>query len=439
MKGGPRLALVGLCAIAATALLLAEYVALRMDRVPDADEAGALPVSSALLPWGSHALRQSGIAASDHWRRRPAETSAEIRRALEAYPLEAAWWETLARIEAHFPGVAEESDLAGDLSAATAAQPYNRRVRWRASQLALQAGDTDLAEIHLRSWLRGQPSGVGRAFFTARRWIRDPEALLDRVLPEGREYLMEALAYAARQEDLALGEAAWARIGSVTKLDDPALEAMSDLYRSLERFESLAELWAGVDPEYSAGAFPDGSFERPLDAPGAFGWRRLNRLPDGVAASRDEETFWLAPASLRLSFDGSENLRLRHPSIQFPVPEPGRYRLQGHWRGDGLTTRSLPELVARVAVPRSSVGRVEAESGTFDWTEWSFEFELEGPALMHLNFARSTTDAFDRYIEGDLWLDAVELIRLDDEQAPVIDPVDLPGDGPDSSPDEGGP
>ena len=405
-------AAVGGLLVLAGYVMLADFINLR--RAQEASQAAPVPLSELALPqpWGGYGWRALSRLAGNASRTDPATAQAVLSDAGRRYPLDAVQWLDLARIHAR-DGEAEPVDAY--LARAGAVQPYERRSLWAAAQVALQTGNAELAERQLRQWLRLYPRDTGQALFIGRRWIDDPGTLLDRMLPEGRDYLAEAMEVARRQTDIPLAEAVWARLSPKPGLDDSLFLNFVDLLLQTGAVPRAVDLWAERDPNFQPGRLVNGDFSRPMGEPLALNWR-VSRPPPGVRVERDTGEAVSGPASLKINFNGKENVNLGEPWIRIPV-EPGQhYRLSGAWRAEALTTRSLPywyltaeqgNLRARQAVP----------GGSFSWARWQIEFQAPQEAqLVRLQLRRDRTDAFDRNIDGTLWLDDFRLEPIAEPQ-----------------------
>jgi len=190
-------------------------------------------------------------------------------------------------------------------------------------------------------------------------------------------------------------------------------------------------LWADRDPNWRPGRLVNGDFARELGESLGLNWRR-RFAPPGVVIERDLDQSYSSPASLKLAFNGKENVNLSRPWIRIPVTPGGRYRLSGVWRAEGLTTRALPYLQLSAEGSRFSE-TLEVPDTEFDWRQWSIEFSVpENSQLMRLALRRNSTKAFDRYIDGSLWLDAfsIEQVEEPEESPQLMSEVTL-GNGPD--------
>lgn len=376
-----------------------------------------IPELAVPQPWGGYAWRTRSRAAADLWRQSPAAAEATMQAAAVRYPLDAGQWLTLAEMRSV---QSKSDDVAILLERALAAEPYRRDALWSAAQIALQTNDPTLAESHLRRWLVQYPADTERALFIGRRWISEPGALLDRMLPDGREFLVQAMQVARRQGDSDLARAVWQRLEPAPSLDEPAFLNYIELLLDTEQFSDAIALWAEQDDAYSPGGVPNGSFRREIGEPLGLNWRIA--APAGVRIERDLDEFSSAPASLAIQFNGKENTRLGAPWVRVPVDAGQWYRLHGSWKADGLTTRALPYVLLTFDGQRGSE-RVELPGPAFDWRAIQFDLQVPPEArILRIMVRRDPTDAFDRNIDGTLWLDDLAL-----EPIPDPEPVQMLG------------
>ncbi|NKI36413.1 hypothetical protein HFP89_14680 [Wenzhouxiangella sp. XN79A] len=389
--------------VLATYIMLADYLNLRAvpeDPVPSATDVLPLP-----QPWGGYAWRGLARQAGDTWRQDPTAATETLRAAAVRYPVDAVQWLDRARIEA-VTGTPEAVDTL--LAVAGAVQPFERRSLWSATQVALQSGNPQLAERQLRRWLRDHPQDTERALFVGRRWIDAPGALLDRVLPEGRDYLDQALRIARRQRDPDLADAAWARIQPTPGHDAPAFLDYIETLLDAGRVGEAQQKWLAVDPAAGQGGIVNGRFDREFGEGLGLNWR-TERAPAGVRIQRDTAEYTSAPASLRIDFGGQDNIHLAVPWTRVPVEPGARLVLTGSWRADGLTTRARPYLLVTAEGARLNA-RLEVPGANFDWQPFELDIDVpEDTRLLRLTVRRDRTNAFDRNIAGTLRLDDLDL------------------------------
>lgn len=380
-------------------------------------------------PWGGLASREMARIMQTRWRIDAVASDAALTRLLERYPNDPYTWLLRSTIARH--GHTSMDELGAHLAAAISTQPGSGTVHWQAAMIAVATEERDLAEHHLRQWLHGRSRFTERALFIARRWINDPGELLDRILPEGENHLDRAMRHAAQRADLPLAHAVWERLEQPRAPEDPILGRYLTMVLAKREQDKAIRIWRQLDPLYTPGDVPAGHFAWPLDALPTFNWR--TRMPEGAQLTREvePEAPWRDASetgsghALHLEFNGDENLHFRHLAVHFPVPEPGRYRLSGWWRGKDLTTRSLPYLQVRTSLGRTR-DRIDLPSQNFNWQPFALEIDLpDSEDTVALRFIRTRTDAFDRYLAGSLWLADFALTRLGpSEDGTEVAPLD---------------
>jgi hypothetical protein len=399
--------------LAAAWVASSEFVQLRL---LDVDQPAAdLERMKSSQPWGGLAAREAAANLEMRWRQNPTAAEAALAWQLERYPLDPWRWLLAARINRQLGE--NPARTAWLMEQAIAVQPGNRELRWRAVNLAQFFGEPTLLANQLRTWLGDQPQQTGRALFLATRWFPDPAERLDRVLPPGEAFLIQAMRHARSSGQLALGDAVWARLPQPREPTDPAVADYIHLALAEGQARTIARIWQDLDAGYRPGDLPAGHFGFPLPALQAFGWDL--RMPAGVNLTQEPAlppampADWpdgVSPASLRLEFSGRENVNLARPRLSFPGPVAGRYRLQGWWRAEGLTTRALPALTLRASDSPVRL-RLELPGPQFGWQAFEAEFDLETDHDMLLLFVhRARTQNFDRDIAGSLWLAGLQLV-----------------------------
>jgi len=400
-----------LAGLAAFWIALSEYQTLRnLDWArPDV----SLSQLETRQPWGGLSGRAVAAAVDDAPGLEPEAAEAVLAWQLQRYPLDPARWFSRA-LHARRGGESQERILQ-HVQAAVAVHPGHRNLNWQVAALGYELLRYDLAEQHLRHWLRGNPGGTADALSVASLWIADPADLFERVLPEGEQYVLAALAVARRFGWVELGAEAWYRLPQPRPPQDPALLDFVDLAIAEGEWGLAMTAWADSFPDYLPGEVPNADFQHEVGDGRGLNWR--TRMPDGARVSRDLETFVTEPASLRVDFDGRENLRMHnHPVLRIPTLEgPRAWLLSGYWRAEGLTTANLPYL--SVTGGEGAAARIDVPAAAFDWTPFSIEIETSGtPRILDLRIRRDPTRLdFDRFLAGRLWLDALRL-----EPAPTV-------------------
>jgi len=396
-----------LLALALLAALL-DYRDLRgFDRSSDGIQ---LPPVTGPGPFHTYSHAPAARRAVREWRIAPEQAISILKTSLELYPLESGPWLGLARIEASQRGEFSPT-LAANLEAAVTVQPNQQSVRWEASQVALHAGDQALAQHHLQQWVKGDARRLSSAMSTVQRWINDPDELVEALVPPTPEHRAAAMDFAFRQRDRELAEIIWREVAGTQTLDAPLFLTYADFLLAEGETDRLVALWSEFDDYYQPGEVPNGDFSREFGPAQGLNWH-ISGTPDGVRIGRDTSEFYSAPASLLLDFKGTHNLQLNRPRIRIPVQTGTRYRLSGFWRGQALTTRARPFVNVRTLGARWNE-QIRVPGDLFDWQEFSVELVVPPSVkLIELSVRRETTNAFDRNIDGELWLDSFRLEML---------------------------
>lgn len=363
-------------------------------------------------PWGGYAWEAMARTAAATDRLDPAAATEMLEARVRNYPIDPQPWLALARLQSRS---GDHRKTEAMLRNAYAARPTDREALWTSAQIALQSSNEELAERQLRQWLEEFPGDTGRALFIGSRWTQTPDELLDRILPEGADYLREAMRVALQQQNLPLAEAIWTRLAPGNGIADPAFLQYIELLLRLEHIEPAAELWMAQDPTHQGRWPANGTFDRESVAAMGFEWQLS--APASVRIERDTAISNSPPAGLRIAFNGKDNVALNAPRVRMPLTPGQHYRLSGSWRGENLTTRSLPFWYLTAAGLRETV---PVPGARFDWQDWSIEFRAgEDARLLQLDLRRNRTEAFDRNIGGTLWLDDVRL-------EPIEPPMPVP-------------
>jgi len=357
-------------------------------------------------PWGGLSGRSLAAATDDALGLEPETAEAVLAWHLQRTPLDPLRWFGRA-LNAHLAGACPASVL-DDVEAARAVQPGHRELNWQTALLKTELGAYDRAETALRAWLEDNPAGTEAALALAFAWQPDADVLIERVLPEGEPHLLAALRVARRTAWLDLAVQAWERLPQPRAADDPGLLDFVELALAEGQPNFAMYAWWQSFPDYEPGTVPNGDFEHALGNGRGLHWR--TRLPDGAQVTRDTAEFVTGPASLRVDFDGRENLRMSGLSLRIPTRAgPRAWVLSGYWRAKGLTTASLPYL--RVSGAENARARLDLPAPDFDWAPFAIEIETPGTAaIIDLQIRRDPTrHDFDRFLSGRLWVDALRL------------------------------
>jgi len=178
---------------------------------------------------------------------------------------------------------------------------------------------------------------------------------------------------------------------------------LSDRHRDNEAFP-IWKRYVSADSNYGVSNWIDNSgFESEPTGQG-FDWR-IQPSP-GVKAGLDTSVARSGRSSLRIEFDGSENLDFHHVAQRVWLP-PGRYRLTAWMRTADLSTdQGLALAFNGVSTP--------ALTGVHDWTRVSADITVhDSKSLGDVQVVRQRSWRFDGKLRGVAWIDDVELRPID--------------------------
>lgn len=213
------------------------------------------------------------------------------------------------------------------------------------------------------------------------------------------------------EESVADARQAWDWLLARSYLDGELADEYARFLLGRREFSAASEAWAaywrGREPDYPhRNAVFNGGFEWE-PAGKSFDWRI-----DQAAGVRIDRHGALAAAgrySLRIRFDGTENIAFGHVSQQVVV-DGGRWRFEASVRTEDLTTREgIGFRILNPEAPGRLDLRTEALTGTHDWVNVTAAFTVPAAQLIEIRIVRNPSSRFDNKIRGTVWVDAVAL------------------------------
>jgi len=238
-----------------------------------------------------------------------------------------------------------------------------------------------------------------------------------RVLAEGIPAGGAAQAYlrhAVERQSVPQAQTAWAWILEKRWADDRLADEYARFLVGAGEPQAVVRAWtawAGArEPGYPvANALFNGGFERE-PAGTVFDWRM--DPTEGASVQRDHTVAAEGRWSLRLEFDGSQNLEYAHVSQRAAV-ELGRWRFEARLRTDAISTdEGLGFRIFDPEAPQRLDVFTERLTGTHEWTALAANF-VTGPATrwIEVRVVRRASLKFDNKLGGRAWIDAVVLRR----------------------------
>ena len=223
----------------------------------------------------------------------------------------------------------------------------------------------------------------------------------------GHAYLRKLLA----DDNARFASIAWSYLVSKGWIDARLADEYINALLAVHDYDSAAHSWAayvgarGGDYLKSNQVF-NGDFEQD-PTPGPLDWRLWTR--PGLTVAIDSQIAHSGQRSVRIRFDGTENVGAMEPSQNLFVPA-GRYRFSAFVKTDGLTTDQ--GVFFRISATDISV-TTEPIREAAGWRLVESEFQVpSGARLVELRLARRPSLKFDNQIAGTLWVDDVKIAKL---------------------------
>ena len=334
-----------------------------------------------------------------------------LLKAIEKNPLEQEYWLNLARIYQR-AGKNQASERA--LENAILTFPTGFQGRWVSGSLLLQQGALEKALPHFSYIFLHYPDQGAMVYDVLGKVINDSDFMLERVVPRDPASLKQYLAYLYEAGDKDAVQKAWQKKNSFSYQPD-----RNETFRHIDFLISRGEIneafltWKGRLQEEGLPVPSDGNlvtnggFESEKILGGGFDWK-IEKVP-GVEIVFDPSTSFEGKKSLKIVFNGKENVNFHHVYQFVPLKPDTEYILTADMKSQGVTTKSGIKIEI-VGVGPGLYKASDALTGDNDWKELTVPFRT--PPQSHgglVRIRREKTDKFDRFISGTVWIDHVRL------------------------------
>jgi hypothetical protein len=334
-----------------------------------------------------------------------------LGQAIERNPLDQRYWLTLAKTW-NRAGEWKFSDRA--LEKAVFVFPTGYAGRWMAANLYLQQGDFEKALTHFSYVLAYYPDQSNMVYEVLFKAIQDPDFILTKVVPANPSSLNQYLNYLYEIGDKEAVIKAWAKKASLGYRSD-RVETLRHVDFLISRgvFNEAFQVWKtrlkeeGLPVSSEGNLITNGGFEKEKMLGGGFDWKIIP--VSGASVSFDPAMAFHGKRSLKISFDGKENVDFQHLYQYVPWKPDTDYLLKAQVKTKELTTKSGMKMEVVGAGPALQ-GVSETLTGDNGWKEIRIAFHTPSQSQGGMiRLRREKTDKFDRFISGSVWLDEVQL------------------------------
>jgi hypothetical protein len=337
-----------------------------------------------------------------------------IHQAIERNPLEQMYWINLAKIHRR---LGEKKAFEQALVNAIFVNPAGYHGRWVAGNLFLQGEDIAKALPHFSYLLRYYPDQSSVVYDVWSKVVDDPDFLLEKLVPVDPSSLKSYLSYLYETNDGESAKKVWQkRVSLRQKADRSETLRHIDFLISRNEFIEAMEVWMarlqeeGLPISTDGNLVTNGSFEKEKILGGGFDWKIAE--VKGAKVVFDRSVAFEGNSSIRISFDGKENVDFYHVHQIVSLKPNTDYSLKAYIRTKEITTKSGPKIEV-YGIGSTFHGFSESVVGDNAWKELRVTFRTtpQSQACV-VRVRREKTDKFDRLISGTVWLDHVQLTEV---------------------------
>jgi hypothetical protein len=339
------------------------------------------------------------------------ESAQYFRKAIERNPLEQEYWLNLAKI---CQRTGERTASEGALENAVTVFPTSYRGRWVSGNLLLLQGDFEKALPHFSYLLAHYPNQSSTVYDVLEKAASDSDFVLEKIVPKDPSSFRQYLSYLYETGDKDSVRKAWAKRFSFGYQAD-----REQTLRHIEFLISRGELneafqvWKarlqeeGLSPFSDSNLITNGDFEKDQILGGGFDWK-IEKVP-GAEVSFDPSVAFEGKRSLKIVFNGKENVDFYHVYQFLPLKSDTEYVLRANVKTQAVTTKSGLKIEV-IGVGQAFQRQSEALTGDNEWRELIVSFRTPAQSQGGLvRIRRDKTDKFDRIISGTVWIDQVSL------------------------------
>jgi tetratricopeptide (TPR) repeat protein len=334
-----------------------------------------------------------------------------LKKAIEHNPLEQQYWLNLAKILFRM-GEKEASRKA--LEKAIMVFPTGYQGRWVSGNLLLQLGAVEKAIPHFSYILSHYPNQGYLVYEVLRKAFEDSDFVFEKIVPKDPASTNQYLTYLYEIGDKESAQKVWQKKISLGHQANRG-ETIQHIEFLIDRgdLSEAFRIWKarlreeGLLLPQGGDLITNGGFEKESILGGGFDWK-MSRVA-GTEVSIDLSNAFEGKRSLKIVFNGKENVDFQHVSQYVALKPDTDYLLKAQVKTRGVTTKSGLKIEI-LGMGTSFYKPSESLTGDQEWKELTVFFRTPAQSRGGLvRFRRERTDKFDRFISGTVWADDVSL------------------------------
>jgi Tetratricopeptide repeat len=346
----------------------------------------------------------------------PADVVRLSEKAAQLSPYNAGYW---ADLGAAYEWAGRNNDALRAFTRARALFPNSPEINWKAANFYVRTRRTSEALAALQKVLLEDGTKERQVFVLAVNATNDNQRILDQMLPLHAPVILDYLNFQIETGRMEAADQTWATLVE-SKLPSDLARSYPYLDALIQRrdVDRLTAAWAALCTRFpqevcaresSPNLITNGDFAfAPLN--GGLDWRVIQ--VQGAAVSEDASVGVTGSKSLRIEFNGTQNLEYGHVLQYVPVTPNTAYKFSAHMRAKGITTDIGPRFEVLDAYdPSKLFVSTENVTGTSDWSAHQLEFKTSPDThLLIVKLARPASHKFDNQLAGTIWIAHVTLI-----------------------------
>lgn len=334
-----------------------------------------------------------------------------LKKAIEHNPLEQQYWIHLAKILFR---IGEKGASGKALEKAVTVFPTGYQGRWVSGNLLLQQGAVEKAIPHFSYILSHYPNQGYLVYEVLRKAFDDPDFVFEKIVPKDNASTNQYLTFLYEIGDKKSAQKVWQKkvlLGHQASREETMrhidfLIGRGDLSEAFMIWKARLGQ-EGLSLPAGGNLITNGGFEKDTILGGGFDWK-MSRVT-GAEVSFDPSNAFEGGRSLKIAFNGKENVDFHHVSQYVALKPDTDYTLKAHMKCRAITTKSGLRIEI-LGIGPSFYKASESLIGDNDWREIEVVFRTPVQSRGALvRFRREKTDKFDRFISGTVWIDKVTL------------------------------
>jgi tetratricopeptide (TPR) repeat protein len=305
--------------------------------------------------------------------------------------------------------------------------PNSPEINWKLANFYIRSGNTADALPALKKDLSSNIVDKSQIFALADRAGINSANVVDELLPPAIPAYFAYLNFQTQRGNFSAAQETWNRLLSLNSPFEPkeALPFLDTLIRAHE-VDRASQVWSSLvlrfpdripSPATANNLITNGNLQANI-LDGAFDWRVFPVT--GVAVNQDSTGPNADSRSLRVEFDGTQNLYYGSILQFVPVQPRTKYTFSAFTRSQAITTDAGVGIqISDGDDPNKILASTDPLIGTTPWSEQSLSFEtLPDTRLLIVRIVRSPSQKLDNKIAGGFWLSRVSLTARPSRRSP---------------------